>query len=147
MTVTGPEVLDRTLQDTHAWLNEVAGDLGGDRHHAYHALRAVLHATRDRLTIKECHDLAAQLPMLLRGLYFEGYTPTDKPLGDDLLPAVAAGLKDARPLQPEDAARAVFRLLDDRVAQGQIEDVKRQLPADAFVLWPRRVAGSARERF
>jgi uncharacterized protein (DUF2267 family) len=31
----------------------------------------VLHALRDRLTVEEASDLAAQLPMLIRGLYYE----------------------------------------------------------------------------
>jgi uncharacterized protein (DUF2267 family) len=145
--VTGADMFNKALQDANAWLNEAMGDLDADRHRAYHALRAVLHATRDRLSVRECHDLAAQLPMLLRGLYFEGYTPAGKPLDSDFLPAVAEGLRDGQPLDPADAARAVFRLLDDNVARGQIEEVKRQLPADAFVLWPRRVAGSRRDRF
>ncbi len=144
--VTGADLFNKTLQDTNGWLNEVMRDLGPDRHLAYHALRAVLHATRDRLSVRECHDLAAQLPMLVRGLYFEGYTPAGKPLDTDLLPAVAEGLRDGQPLDPADAARAVYRLLDANVARGQVEEGKRQLPVDAFDLWPRRVAGSRRDR-
>ncbi len=144
--VTGPDIFNKTLQDSNRWLNEVMGDLGPDRHRAYHALRAVLHATRDRLSVKECHDLAAQLPMLLRGLYFEGFTPAGKPVEGDFLPAVADSLRDGQPLDPAEAARAVFRLLDANVARGQVEDIKRQLPADAFDLWPKRAAGSLRDR-
>ena len=98
------------------------------------------------MSVRECHDLAAQLPMLIRGLYFEGYTPAGKPLDADLLPAVAESLRDGQPLDPADAARAVFRLLDGNVARGRIEEIKRQLPADAFILWPKRVAGSRRDR-
>ncbi len=144
--VTGADMFSKALQDANAWLNEVMGDLDADRHRAYHALRAVLHATRDRLSVREAVHLAAQLPMLVRGLYFEGYAPAGKPLDTDLLPAVAENLRDGQPLDPEDAARAVFRLLDANVARGQIEEVKRQLPTDAFVLWPKRVAGSRRAR-
>ena len=46
---TGLEVFDRTLQATHVWLDEIMDELGPDRQHALHVLRAVLHALRDRL--------------------------------------------------------------------------------------------------
>jgi uncharacterized protein (DUF2267 family) len=49
MSATGPEVFDRNLHKTHTW--EALGT--EDRHRAYMALRAVLHALRDRLTVEE----------------------------------------------------------------------------------------------
>jgi uncharacterized protein (DUF2267 family) len=67
-------VFDRTLYKTHTWLKEIMEVLGTeDRHRAYMALRAVLHALRDRLTVEEVAQLGAQLPMLIRGLYYEGW--------------------------------------------------------------------------
>jgi uncharacterized protein (DUF2267 family) len=43
------------------------------RSQSYAALRAVLHALRDRLTIAEAAHLAARLPMLIRGIYYHGW--------------------------------------------------------------------------
>ncbi len=64
------QVFDTTLHKTHAWLKAAMEALGTeDRHRAYMALRAVLHALRDRLTVEEAAQLAAGLPMLLRGLF------------------------------------------------------------------------------
>ena len=62
---------DSTLQTTNIWLNEIQEHLGWGEDHqrAYHALRAVLHALRDRLPVDHAAALAAQLPMLIRGFY------------------------------------------------------------------------------
>ena len=70
-------MFDRTVHTTNRWLQELTGLLdGGSRHDAYVALRATLHALRDRLPIEETAELAAQLPMLVRGFYYEGWDPT-----------------------------------------------------------------------
>src|SRR3977135_3061708 len=80
MSMTGLAVFDTTLQKTHQWLNDLMQLLDwGDKSKAYLALRATLHELRDRLTIQEVAQLAAQLPMLVRGFYYEGWNPTSKP--------------------------------------------------------------------
>ncbi len=77
MSATGLEVFDRTIHKTNVWLKDLMEIQDcPDRHEAYLALRATLHALRDRLTIKETVQLAAQLPMLIRGFYYEGWDPT-----------------------------------------------------------------------
>jgi uncharacterized protein (DUF2267 family) len=133
--------LENTLHTTNAWLNELMGELGWcDRHGAYHALRVVLHALRDRLTIEEATDLGAQLPMLIRGLYYEGWHPSGKPpkehRKDEFLAPVTAAFRDEAGVDPERIAWAVFRVLQHHVSAGEIEDVKNILPAAVRALWP-----------
>jgi uncharacterized protein (DUF2267 family) len=141
MSVTGLSVFDSTLQKTHRWLKELMDLLEwDDRHKAYLALRATLHALRDRLTIEEAAQLAAQLPMLIRGFYFEGWDPTGKPVKErrveDFLAHVARELRREDSIDPEPVARAVFAVLATQVTAGEIEDVRQILPVELRHLWP-----------
>lgn len=144
MSLTGLDVFDATLNTTHVWLNDLMQELGtDDRHQAYVALRAVLHALRDRLTVDEAAQLGAQLPMLIRGFYYEGWDPSDKPLKERRKGLFLAHVRDvlsrsggAGRLDPLQATRAVFAVLARRVSAGEIEDVKGMLPAEVRALWP-----------
>lgn len=79
MSTTGLEVVDDTLHNTNSWLKEIAQSVGPDRRAADRALCAVLHALRDRLTVDEAAYFDDQVPMLVRGLYFDGLHPAGKP--------------------------------------------------------------------
>ena len=72
-----------TLDKTNHVLKEIEAAYGWPkerRSQSYAALRAVLHVLRDRLTVEEAADLAAQLPMLVRGIYYEGWQPAKVPV-------------------------------------------------------------------
>jgi len=143
VSVTGLDVFDPTVHRTNAWLKEVMRALGrDDRHAAYLALRATLHTLRDRLTIEEVAQLGAQLPMLVRGFYYEGWDPTDKPVPERSFDGFLAGIAIELPneLDPEQAARAVFAVLAARVSGGEIDDVLHMLPTSIRTLWPRAAA-------
>jgi len=71
MSFTGLEVFDKTLQIAPVWL----GEMGPDRQRAHHALRAVRHALRDRLPLHLAAHLGAQLPLLVRGIYYDSWHP------------------------------------------------------------------------
>jgi uncharacterized protein (DUF2267 family) len=141
MPATGLEVFDTTLQRTHNWLNELMQIMDWqDKHRAYSALRATLHALRDRLTIEEVAQLGAQLPMLIRGIYYEGWKPADTPVRErhkeQFLARLARPLPDELPAGAEEIARGVFRLLATRISEGEIDDVRHVLPAELQELWP-----------
>ena len=141
MSMTGLEVFDTTVHKTNSWLKEVMQEIHRDnRRKAYDALRATLHALRDRLTVEEVAQLGAQLPMLLRGFYYEGWDPTRKPVKlrdrEEFLSLVEAEFRADDTLNPELIARAVFKVLTNRITAGEIEDVKHVLPAEIRSLWP-----------
>lgn len=142
MSTTGLEAFDATLQKTNIWLSDLMRELGweGERQRAYLALRSVLHALRDRLTVEEALDLGAQLPMLVRGFYYEGWKTTGKPLKErhreDFLAHIKHDFRNDDRMDAEAIARAVFTVIARHASAGEVEDVKRVLPAELRSLWP-----------
>jgi uncharacterized protein (DUF2267 family) len=121
------------------WVNEVMHETGAyDRHGALRALRAGLHALRDRLTLAETVQLAAQLPTIVRGIYFESWTPAHQPVRirskQEFLALVERELQPNDP-DPETVARAVFLLLRHHVSAGEIANVRDILPGPIEALW------------
>jgi uncharacterized protein (DUF2267 family) len=139
--MTGLDVFDTTIQKTNLWLKEMMDELGwDDRHKVYQGLRATLHALRDRLTPEEAVQLGAQLPLLVRGVYYEGWTPVGKPhkerhLAAFLAPIQAHFRNDPR-VDAEAVARAVFKVLDEHITAGEMEDIRHVLPKELNTLWP-----------
>lgn len=141
MSATGLKEFDRTLQTTNIWLKQLMDELEwDDRSRAYHALRAALHALRNRLPVEEAMHLGAQLPMLVRGFYYEGWHTADKPLKERTLDEFLGHIRDEFRFESEAEsgriAQAVFKLLSAHVTAGEIDDVKHALPASVRELWP-----------
>lgn len=140
MLSTAVDSLNSTFQKTHEWLNELA-EIGGftGEAQAYTALRGVLHALRDRLTVDEAAQFAAQMPMLIRGFYYEGWKPAATPVRirsrQDFLANIASRLGNSE-VDPEHACRAIFEFLETRISHGEIDDVRHMLPRDVRELWP-----------
>lgn len=141
MTMTGLSNLDRAVHKTNEWLLDLAGRLGtDDRQQAYQALRAVLHALRDRLSVSEASQLAAELPLVLRGVFFEGWAPAARPSRvrevDEFIADVRERLAPVVRDEAEAFIRGVFKLLAARVSAGEICDVQKTLPEPLGELWP-----------
>lgn len=138
---TGLPVFDTTVQETNAWLAAVQARLKPcDRQQAYAGLRAALHTLRDRLPTEGAISLSAQLPMLLRGVFFEGWRP--HPAGaersqSDFCANLAERLPPAYPREPNAVAEAVFAVLTDKIDPGEARKLVMQLPAPLRLLWPR----------
>lgn len=135
------ELFGETIQKTQIWLNELRDELEWDHPEGLvAALRAALHALRDRLTPAEAAQLGAEMPLLVRGLYYEGWRPAAEPWkerhGEGFLARVEHDLGGYAHLRgAESVVRAVFCLLGRHVSPGEIDDVKRLLPAEVRDLW------------
>lgn len=145
MSNTGLEIFDTTLQETNHWLKLVMEELKTDnRKHAFTALRATLHALRDRIGPANTVHLGAQLPMLLRGAYYEGWrlseTPSRERHVEDFLDRIEANLPRNSQIDAGDCARATFSALAKCLDRGEVEKLTRLLPAEIRSLWPTLVA-------
>jgi len=142
MSANGLKVFDRTLQITHIWLDEIIEDLGTDRQTAWRVLGAVLRALRDRLPPGLSAHLSAELPLLVRGAYFEQWRPGEETLKlrslAEFLERVSTGLAHGKPIGSLDATRAVFAVLGRHLDPGQVEKVSHALPGDLRAFWPKR---------
>jgi uncharacterized protein (DUF2267 family) len=146
MSLSGIDAFDRSLHETNVWLKDLKSRLGTeDSHVAYGVLRAGLHALRDRIGPENAVHLGAQLPMLLRGLYYEGWrlaaTPTRERHRAQFLEHVGRELRGQGAIDPETAIRAVFEVLWDRIDAGEVAKVIDLFPAELRELWPRLARG------
>jgi uncharacterized protein (DUF2267 family) len=104
------------------------------------ALRAALHSLRDRLTPAEAAQLGAQLPLLIRGIYYDGWRPAAQPWKERHAEGFLARVEHelggyAELREPERVVREVFRLLRRHVSAGEIDQVIHLLPAEVRELW------------
>jgi uncharacterized protein (DUF2267 family) len=138
---TGLSTFDETVQLSNQWLNELMHAVDWDeKQRAYRLLRVTLHVLRDRLPAHEAVQLGAQLPMLIRGLYYEGWRLKDRPPSERSKDAFLAHIDAAFERDPnadtEALVKEVFNLLTRKISKGEIDDVEHALPAEIRALWP-----------
>jgi uncharacterized protein (DUF2267 family) len=140
MKITGITTIDHAPQVVAEWLNLLEGDLGWTDHgRSYLLLRETLHAVRDFLTVDEAADLSAQLPLLIRGIYFDGWVPAKTPAKlrsvDDFLDRVQASFSNDPLAEPDVAVAAVFSLLRRHISSGEYHQVAWAMRKPLRDLW------------
>jgi uncharacterized protein (DUF2267 family) len=125
--------LDRSVQLTMEWMHGIRNELGwDDDERVYDATKAVLHAVRDRLPIEESAKFSAQLPLVMKGIYYEQYDPTGKPLTirsrEEFLELVRSNFTGA--LDAEEAVRGVMRGLSRKMGKDALEKVALHMPGN-----------------
>jgi uncharacterized protein (DUF2267 family) len=141
MSQTGLEVFDTTIQTTNIWLNDITQELGwGDRQLAYHALRSVLQSLRDRVQVDVAAQVGAQLPLLVRGIYYDGFRPAQNPVTarsqEEFLKLVEERYNHREPIDYAEMARAVFRVLNKHLTPELVNKLREMLGAELRPLWP-----------
>jgi uncharacterized protein (DUF2267 family) len=138
---TGIDVLEKSEQETNIWLNEIGERIDTpDRRKAFNALRATLHAVRDRIGPDNALHLAAQLPLLIKGLFFENWRPSETPTRErekeTFLANVDAEIYRGIGVEPEVAVRAVLEVLADHIDAAEVAKLQRLFPEEMRDLWP-----------
>lgn len=139
MSANGLEVFDKTIHTTNIWLKEIGQAIGPDRQLAWKVLSVVLHKLRDRLPVEVAAHLGAQLPILVRGVYYDQFQPAHQPSAcrdfNQFCQEVGEWLGDARPVDPRTATVAVFRTLSRHLPKGQLDIVRGALPHSIRDIW------------
>ncbi len=140
MTTTGLTVFDDTIHATNTWLHEIGSRMvWDDRRKAYRLLRTSLHAIRDRLPPTAAAHLAAQLPLLMRGVFYEGWRPSEVPKKTRTRDEFLSGIRDAFSDDPDFDAEAAFRemvaVMKLHVSAGEMEALRRAMPDPIKALW------------
>lgn len=125
----GLKIVDEAAQSANIWVNEVNEGTGWDnKQRSYRLLRAVLHAVRDHLSVDEAAQLAAQLPVLIRGIYYDGWDPSKSPVRERSKDGFVAIVQQSFGTDPmgdaEEAIGAVFDVLDAHVSGGEMDHVR-----------------------
>lgn len=133
MATTRVDIIDRSVEKAHVWPNDLAEELATeDGQHAYRVLRAFLHALRDHLTVDEAAALAAQLPIFVRGVFYEGWDPSRTPEHarnlDSFLQRIAKEAGLAGETEASFAATAAIRVLSRHISPGEAASVLHMRP-------------------
>jgi uncharacterized protein (DUF2267 family) len=140
MRTTGISTLDHAPQVVAEWKNELKDDLDwDDRSRCYLLFRETLHAVRDYLTVDEAADLSAQLPILVRGIYFDGWVPSRTPAHPrgkaDFFARISWRFVKAPLEDPERAVSTVFDLLRRNISEGEFDVVAGSMRKSLCELW------------
>ena len=133
-TSAQPSILQHSVEQARHWIDETAAELGhDDKRAAYRALKAVLHALRDRSTVAEAAQLASQLPELIRGAFYENWRPAGTPERYRNAAAFLDRVRDNASLAGDTeasfAVSAVMTVLRRHVSTGELDDVLATMPS------------------
>jgi len=131
---------DEAVRSAEEWVDDITKRLGWrDSARGYLALLAAHRALRDCLQRDDAIYLGAQLPILLRGLYYDGWHRGAHSVArkrDAFLGRIHDSIHRDPAVDPEHVARAALALLTARLPAAELEDAKAATPSDLHNLWP-----------
>ncbi|MGA9411851.1 MAG: DUF2267 domain-containing protein [Roseobacter sp.] len=136
----GLDVIEHSVHLAHDWVNELTGRLDwSSKRSALRLMRVTMHHIRDHLPVDELAQFSAQLPVLVRGFFFEGWVPKRTPIKErheyEFIAYIDEQMADTEEYRGREDIKCVFDLLNARLSRGEIEDVRACLPADLRDIW------------
>jgi len=130
---------EKHIDETYRWIHDIAFLLDGSPRYdvAYQGLRGVLFAMRDRMTPAEVFQFSAQLPLHIRGIFFEGYNLKDKPQkyhAEEFLDRIDSAIPSGA-YEGKKVFKAVLRVIYDHISKGELKDIHATFPKDLQALW------------
>ena len=118
------------------FINKVSYGIPTDRKHAAHITTAVFHTIRDLISVEESLHFIAQLPMMMKAVYVEGWRTTEKQERINSLEEFYGAVRNKcpklvievfTPNKLEHSVRQVIHVLRTYVDQGELNDIATQL--------------------
>ncbi len=139
MSNTGFETFDTTIGQTNQLLAKIEEKYNWQnrRNQSYAALLNTLHALRDRLPLTQAVHLGAQLPMLVRGFYYEGWDPQNVPVKmnkEEFLQRIRTRFVYSLEEDLEELVKTVLTVILGAVSPGEVANLKSTLPDDIAAL-------------
>lgn len=141
MTNTTIDLYNRSIQKTAEILKKIGVELniGYEIRYSNQVLKTVLHVLRDRMTVEEAADFASQLPILVRGIFYETWQPAKVPIKMNKNEFLAR-IKNGTPIEVYSTSEEVFKVvlgvLNDFISKGEIKDVKSLFPRSLVEIFP-----------
>jgi uncharacterized protein (DUF2267 family) len=138
--LTNQGLLAKHIQNSLEWVNRIK-ECGRwkSQEVALAILRVVLHQLRDTLSVTEAVNFSAQFPLIIKGIFFEGWKPSHVPSkitkADSFLESIRRNLFPWGAIDPEDAVICVFRILVEKVDPGDIQKMRNSLPQELSELF------------
>lgn len=130
-------ILENNIHQTMDWIYAIEEACHWDddnQKKAFIALRAVLHQLRDLLGLEQAAHLSAQLPLVIRGIFFENWNPspgaTPKIEKADFLGSISKGLYPYRDMDVEKTTKGVLHVLGGKLPPGEFEKIIKEIPKD-----------------
>ncbi|MEV8512774.1 DUF2267 domain-containing protein [Dactylosporangium sp. NPDC051484] len=133
MSPSGGDAFNHALHTANVWVADVESAFGtNDRRFAQRAVRAWLHTLRDRLTVTAAVKFGAQLPELLRGIYYDGWEPSRAPerYGAEEYVRRFSTQAAVRSTQVPAVAATVTEVIGQHMSPGQLAEATAELPTD-----------------
>jgi uncharacterized protein (DUF2267 family) len=125
------DAVERSVHKTNEWISDLVDELGiQDKEDAWRILKVYLQMLRDQLTIDEAAQFAAQLTLVLRGAFYEGFDPGDQEKLRDRDEFLARFAERAIVSDAASAIEAATSVVRRHITAGEIDDVLSQLPSE-----------------